>query len=241
MRQDAWRRTSGVHRLRGRRSLAAAKALWEARDEIAARRDVTPGQGHPRRRHRRRGHRPAGRPGRADGTPGFHGRGADRYARTWVTTLATVLELPEDELPIPRPASGRPAAPARCGPSATSWPTGASRPLAHRCSRLAEDHHLPGREPPDPRLRAARDVVAARATREPADLADALRNQLAGYGARPWQVELVTGALTGAVLAGDVEPDAREPADTPDDPGELQRLGLSSPSPTRSVTPRATR
>ena len=44
VRQDAWRRTSGAHRLRSRRSLAAAKALWEARDEIAQRRDVTPGR-----------------------------------------------------------------------------------------------------------------------------------------------------------------------------------------------------
>jgi ribonuclease D len=46
------------------------------------------------------------------------------------------------------------------------------------------------------------------ATREPADLADALRRQLRDLGARPWQVELVTGALTGAVLLGDVEPPA---------------------------------
>jgi ribonuclease D len=43
-------------------------------------------------------------------------------------------------------------------------------------------------------------------TREPAELADALREQLRDLGARPWQVELVTGALTGAVLLGDVEP-----------------------------------
>ena len=43
-RVDAWRRTSGMHRVRGRRGLAAVKELWEARDEIAERRDVTPGR-----------------------------------------------------------------------------------------------------------------------------------------------------------------------------------------------------
>jgi len=43
-RQDPWRRTSGMHRARGRRALAAVRELWEARDAIAAQRDVTPGR-----------------------------------------------------------------------------------------------------------------------------------------------------------------------------------------------------
>ena len=43
-RVDAWRRTSGVHRVRGRRALAAVRELWETRDEIAEQRDVTPGR-----------------------------------------------------------------------------------------------------------------------------------------------------------------------------------------------------
>ena len=43
-RQDPWRRTSGMHRARGRRALAAVRELWQARDEIAQRRDVTPGR-----------------------------------------------------------------------------------------------------------------------------------------------------------------------------------------------------
>src|SRR5439155_1149864 len=34
-RTDPWRRTSGIHRLRGRRQLAVVRALWEARDELA--------------------------------------------------------------------------------------------------------------------------------------------------------------------------------------------------------------
>jgi ribonuclease D len=42
-------------------------------------------------------------------------------------------------------------------------------------------------------------------TREPADLADAVRAQLASYGARAWQAELVTGALVGAILGAEAE------------------------------------
>ena len=43
-RQDPWRRTSGLHRARGRRALAAVRALWQTRDAIASQRDVTPGR-----------------------------------------------------------------------------------------------------------------------------------------------------------------------------------------------------
>src|SRR5262245_8709968 len=43
-RVEAWRRTSGMHKIRGRRGLAAVRALWEARDQLAERRDVTPGR-----------------------------------------------------------------------------------------------------------------------------------------------------------------------------------------------------
>jgi ribonuclease D len=32
-----------------------------------------------------------------------------------------------------------------------------------------------------------------------------VREQLASYGARPWQAELVTGALVGAILGAERE------------------------------------
>ena len=69
-RVEAWRRTSGLHRVRGRRALGAVRALWETRDELAERRDVTPGPDHPRLRDRRRRRRDADRPGRAAGRQG---------------------------------------------------------------------------------------------------------------------------------------------------------------------------
>ncbi|WP_407686994.1 ribonuclease D [Mycobacterium sp. HUMS_1102779] len=42
VRRDRWRRTSGIHRVRDRRGLAAVRELWLARDRIAQRRDVAP-------------------------------------------------------------------------------------------------------------------------------------------------------------------------------------------------------
>lgn len=217
VRQDAWRRTSGVHRLRGRRSLAAAKALWEARDEIAARRDVTPGRVIPDAAIVAAATAlPADRAALM-ATPGFHGRGADRYSRTWVQVLADVLEMPEDEMPTRTPRVDGP-------PHPRMW---ADRDViadrrfkAARASMLtlAEEHHLPVENLLTPDF-VRRAMWSPPTSREPAVLADALRAQLAGYGARPWQLALVTGALTGAVLAGDVEPPPAAVADTvePDD------------------------
>ncbi|GAB3154027.1 ribonuclease D [Microbacterium neimengense] len=43
-RTDPWRRLSGLHTLRGRRNLAVARALWEAREELAIAQDVSPGR-----------------------------------------------------------------------------------------------------------------------------------------------------------------------------------------------------
>ena len=61
---DPWRRTSGIHRVRGARAQARVRALWYARDQIAARRDAAPGPGAARLGDRRR--RRAGPEGRAD-------------------------------------------------------------------------------------------------------------------------------------------------------------------------------
>ena len=72
-RQDPWRRTSGMHRARGRRSLAAVRELWQTRDAIASQRDVTPGPDHPRRRDRRGRQRAPPRQGDAARAEGLHG------------------------------------------------------------------------------------------------------------------------------------------------------------------------
>src|SRR5579875_654731 len=43
-RRERWRRTSGIHRVRDRRGLAAVRELWTVRDRIAQRRDIAPGR-----------------------------------------------------------------------------------------------------------------------------------------------------------------------------------------------------
>ena len=43
-RVDPWRRTSGMHKIRKRNQLAIIRSLWNARNEIAAAQDVSPGK-----------------------------------------------------------------------------------------------------------------------------------------------------------------------------------------------------
>ncbi|XQJ12919.1 HRDC domain-containing protein [Curtobacterium sp. L3-7] len=46
-RAEPWRRLSGMHALRGQRTLAIARSLWEARDAFAQETDVSPGRTIP--------------------------------------------------------------------------------------------------------------------------------------------------------------------------------------------------
>ncbi|MDR3079671.1 MAG: HRDC domain-containing protein, partial [Streptomyces sp.] len=43
-RKDPWRRTSGMHKVRRRRQMAVVRELWQTRDRIAQRRDISPGK-----------------------------------------------------------------------------------------------------------------------------------------------------------------------------------------------------
>jgi ribonuclease D len=43
-RRDRWRRTSGIHKVRNPRALAAVRELWITRDNIARSRDIAPGR-----------------------------------------------------------------------------------------------------------------------------------------------------------------------------------------------------
>jgi len=203
VRVDAWRRTSGVHRLRGRRSLGAARALWEARDSIAAERDVTPGRILPDSAIVAAATAMPTDRRSLLATQGFHGRGASRYAPAWVEAVRQAREMPEEQLPSRAPRGDGP-------PHPRTWaerePVADRRFKAARESmlNLAEVHHLPVENLLTPDY-LRRLMWAPPSTREPAELADAVRAQLASYGARPWQAEVVTGALVGAILGAEVE------------------------------------
>jgi ribonuclease D len=192
LRIEPWRRTSGLHRIRGRRLLAAVRELWEARDEVARSRDVSPG--------RIIGDGAIVAAALADPTTrtelfaakGFHGRGAQRYADRWVDALARARDLPEEELPVRAPRTDGPPAP-------RAWaerdPVAAERLTLARdgMARLSEEHQVPAEN------LLAPDTVR-RVMWEPAgDDTAAISAQLIELGAREWQVELTAPMLAEAV------------------------------------------
>ena len=163
-RVDAWRRTSGMHRIRGRRGLGAVQALWETRDQLAERRDVTPGRIIP----------DSAIVAAAQAMPtdrdallavkGFHGRGAERYASRWMSALRAVAELDETDLPVRAPRSDGPPLP-------RAWadrdPVAARRLALARAAlgRAGRAAGAPGRERAHPRLPAPGALDAARHAR----------------------------------------------------------------------------
>jgi ribonuclease D len=200
-RTEAWRRTSGLHRVRGRRALAAVKALWETRDELAAKRDVTPGRIIPDSAIVAAAVAlPTDRAALQD-VKGFHGRGADRYAARWVEALEAVAALEEDDLPSRSPRGEGP-------PPPRAWaekdPVAAIRLQLARdgVAALAEQHSMPVENllTPDTLRRA---LWSPPATRDPGELLDGVVDQLTAAGARPWQVALTAPLITTSVLQAD--------------------------------------
>ena len=209
-RVEAWRRTSGLHRVRGRRALGAVRALWEARDEIAAQRDVTPGRIVPDAAIVAAAQAMPGDRTALLATKGFHGRGAERYATRWVTALREVEQLPEDDLPTRSPRGEGPPLPRAW---AEKDPVAARRlQLAREAMGVVADNHgLPVENVLTPDY-LRRTLWTPPATREPGALLDAVAAMLQGYGARSWQIGLAAPVLTRAILDADADADAESDA-----------------------------
>jgi ribonuclease D len=214
-RPDAWRRTSGMHRVRGRRGLAAVRALWLARDAIATERDVTPGRIIPDSAIVA-----AATAASEEGVvldrsalrslPGFHGRGASRYSSQWVEALREAAALPEHALPSRNPRGDGPPPP-RAWADKDATAAERLRLAREATSALAQQHHLPVENLLTPDL-LRRLMWSPPPVRDPGDLLDAVVDRLTADGARPWQVALTAPVLVDAVLAAERQPDPAEAA-----------------------------
>jgi ribonuclease D len=201
VRPDPWRRTSGIHRVRGPRALSRVRAMWYARDALAARRDTAPGrvladasliaaaETDPRDERA------------LLVLPGFGGRSIRRFAGTWLAALDKARALPNDQLPVPVTNDGP--------PPAHRWaerdPAAAARLARARAAvnAIAAEHNLP------PENLITPDTVRRVMWEPPTEpTADSVAVALRGYGARHWQVGLVAAAIAEAVT----NPPAAAPA-----------------------------
>ncbi|MEY9995046.1 ribonuclease D [Streptomyces sp. V4I8] len=194
-RKDPWRRTSGMHKVRRRRQLGVVRELWQTRDRIAQKRDVSPGKvlsdaaiveaslALPANVHA------------LAALNGFGHRMGRRQLEQWQAAVDRAKALSESQLPAPGQQVTGP-------PPPRAWadkdPAAAARLSAARAavSALAEQLNMPQENLITP------DTVR-RVCWEPPKVVDAeaVAEVLAGYGARPWQVEQVTPVLVAALSA----------------------------------------
>ena len=189
---DPWRRTSGLHRVRDRRRLAAVRELWVARDKLALRRDVSPRRVLPDAAIIEAALAMPASKAELTALPVFRGRAQRREAGRWFAAVTQARELPERSLP---PLAARYDGP----PPARSWaskePAAAARLAAARTAvgEVAEAHTLPVENLLAPEtLRRAAWTPPDPVTEE--SVATAFRT----YGARDWQIRLTAGVVAEA-------------------------------------------
>ena len=195
-RRERWRRTSGIHRVRNRRGLAAVRELWTARDRIAQRRDIAPRRVLPDSAIIDAA---IADPKTVDdlvALPVFGGRNQRRSADVWFAALEAARQSqdPPDEA---EPANGPPP-PARWSrrkPEAAARLEAARAALAEVSQRVA----VPTENLVSPDLvrRLCWDWKGA------PDPVEAVEEFLCAGHARAWQRELVDPVLARALQPPD--------------------------------------
>jgi ribonuclease D len=189
-RTEPWRRTSGVHRVRKPRALAAVRSLWEARDRLAAERDIAPGRVLPDAAIVDAATTAPATAAALAELPVFRGRAQRRLTAYWFSALAQAARLDAADLPRSAPPNDGP-------PPVARWsdrdPAAAARLAAARAALAAvsEERTVPAENLLQP------DLLRRLCWSPPTDgdLAAAMRKG----GARDWQVELLAPLLEPAL------------------------------------------
>jgi len=194
-RPDPWRRTSGIHRVRSRRSLAIVRELWLERDQIARRRDISPTRILPDAAIVEAARAAPVGLAELGKLPGFTGRGARRYGPDWLRAIRRAKSLPDAALPESS------APPGDGPPPAHRWaerdPVAARRLAAARTAvaALADSGHLPAEN------LLAPDAVRRLAWQPPDPISpESVAAELERYAARQWQIEITALPIAMALL-----------------------------------------
>ena len=188
-RKDPWRRTSGMHKVRRRRQMAVVRELWNARDRIAQRRDVSPGKVLSDAAIVEAALSSPADTQALSALSGFGHRMGRKQLEQWQAAIDRARALPEEQLP----AQGQPL---NGPPPPRSWadkdPDAAARLTAAKAAVVAraEELNLPQENLLTP------DTVRRLCWQPPAASESAVEDALRGLGAREWQI-----AQTAPLLA----------------------------------------
>jgi len=197
-RKEPWRRTSGIHKARGRRALGLVREIWEARDAIAEARDTTPGRILPDASILEIAVNPPQDENALKSMRIMKNRGPRRFLSEWYDAVERGLTLDESELPTTGQRTDGP-------PPPRAWadknPEAADRLARSRevIIELAEKHDLPTENLISPQL------VRNLAWEPPTPITvDTVTEALTADGARAWQIGLIIDPLTAALRAESV-------------------------------------
>jgi ribonuclease D len=192
-RAEPWRRPSRGHKIRNPRGLAAVRELWQARDELARKRDRAPSRILPDSAIINAVTADPKTVEELQALPVFSGRVQRKYTASWLRHLQAAKALPASELPSPSQPTDGP-------PPVNRWadkdPDAAARLSAARAAltAIAEDRRLPVENLLLP------DLVRRTCWRPPAETdEESVAEVLRAGGARPWQIGLTAAALSKAL------------------------------------------
>jgi ribonuclease D len=191
-RRDRWRRTSGIHKVRDPRTLAAVRELWTTRDHIARRRDIAPGRILPDSAIINAATTDPDTIEKLTALPVFGGSRQRRSAQTWLDALDRARHDP-DPPAVQEPSNGPPPAArwARRKPEAAMRLEAVRAGLAELSQRVSvPTENLVS---PEAVRRLCWDWQPVRDTEAAVD--EFLRDA----AVRPWQRELVVPVLAAAL------------------------------------------
>lgn len=200
---QAWRRISGVHRLRHAQELALVQALWQRRDEIARTSDTAPSRLLHDRVIIEAAHKKPTSRAQFQALPTMAKNiGPARYYKDWVEALTQALALPADQWPQLHAPNSAALPPVRTwrerNPAAAARLTVARAALAtvsQRCNVPTENLLWP---------EALRQLCwhnGGRTASSPSLSVEQVSHVLTQAAARDWQVQLCASPVAQALRA----------------------------------------
>lgn len=206
-RTDPWRRTSGIHHVKGRRGLALVRELWVERDRLAREKDISPGRFLPdlaisdlaiatremsasdfRRQSKE-----------LFATSPHLQRHVRKFKREffteWSDAIERALTLDESELPPMRSSSSDALPPIRIWRERARLAHARLTHARFNLNQIAEERRIPLENLISPEVVRRIAWQSERHT----FTEQSLRTRMTELGVRPWQIELTEKALFAAL------------------------------------------